>query len=196
MTATEAPLGPIRNVDDYLALIRWRPGMVLGRPTLTALNQALNGFRFALECRNAEDLPDWTFFQGFTPFLEEYYGTKNTFGWYGILMNECSGSEEQGLALFFERYDDFRAGHRSENPRAAILRLLRLLVLQPGQARALMGTQTENVLSEFLEQLTFYVLSDKRSDFESLIQVLRQDEETLPAFRAMLQACGYELPQE
>ncbi|RYD97384.1 MAG: hypothetical protein EOP50_05750 [Sphingobacteriales bacterium] len=188
------PEGPVQNLHHQLLIIRYAPGLILGSVSLTALHSLLNGYKLALDINDIPAPGDRAFFDGFYPFIERYYAQTNTMGWYGILMNESEGKEERALELFFERYEDFHAGRSlPDNPKNALSRLLDLLLLEPEKVREILGEEANVLLPKLAKDIRFYLLSERYSDYESVIQVTAQDETTLPAFQRLLAHCGYRL---
>lgn len=95
---------------DDLALLRRRPGMFLSRQQLSHLDSFVCGWRLAvraepacLRCKNG--LPF-----GYLSFhLARKYRQPAAMGWCRILLAECGGDEEAGLARFFRELEEFEA---------------------------------------------------------------------------------------
>ena len=98
------------SLYEKLDIVRRRPGMFLGTNSVSKLYIFISGFRFALP----DDSPDLQS-EGHLPFLyfNRYvavrYNRSGVMGWANILLEVCNGSEEEGLRLFFEMLDEFRA---------------------------------------------------------------------------------------
>ena len=98
------------SIYNMIDTIRRRPSLYLGRNSITALRNYLDGYQAAEReyniCRKDElfPLPFW--------WMHEYVGycLKDTSvkGWNGLILDACDGAEEAALHKFFELYDEFR----------------------------------------------------------------------------------------
>ena len=98
------------SLYEKLDLVRLRPGMYLGTNSVSKLFTFISGFRFALSYESPKlqsegHLP----FMYFNAYVAERYNCSGSMGWANILLEACNGSEEEGLKLFFELLDEFRA---------------------------------------------------------------------------------------
>ncbi len=96
---------------ELIEKIKPRPGVFLGEPSITRLQSFLNGYATALydyEISNEIDallpLPFW--------FFHEYVARRYNFngsisGWRNMILKQVN-SEEEGLNLFFELFDEFK----------------------------------------------------------------------------------------
>lgn len=98
------------SLYEKLDIVRRRPGMYLGANSVSKLFVFISGFRFALpyespKLQSEGHLP----FSYFNRYVAERYNCSEVMGWANILLEVCNGSEEEGLKLFFEILDEFRA---------------------------------------------------------------------------------------
>lgn len=98
------------SLYEKLDLVRLRPGMYLGANSVSKLFTFISGFRFALpnespKLQSEGHLP----FMYFNAYVAERYKCSGSMGWANILLRVCNDSEEDGLKLFFELLDEFRA---------------------------------------------------------------------------------------
>lgn len=104
-----------KNLDEMslyekLDIVRMRPGMYIGANSVSKLFTFISGFRFALpygspKLQSEGHLP----FSYFNEYVAARYNCSGPMGWANILLKVCSDSEEEGLKLFFELLDEFRA---------------------------------------------------------------------------------------
>lgn len=97
------------SILNMIDIVRKRPGMYLGRNSITALCHFIDGYEFAERdfavCRKGKLFP--------LPFryMHEYVGYRlkchETLGWCDQILRSCNGDEEAALWKFFEMYDDF-----------------------------------------------------------------------------------------
>ena len=91
--------------------LRCRPGMHIGKISITVLRDYLVGFQAALVatgCHAAENLlplPFW-FFHVYVANHYEWY--ESTAGWKNIILEEVGQDEEKGFWTFFELFDEFK----------------------------------------------------------------------------------------
>ena len=98
------------SLYEKLDLVRLRPGMYLGTNSISKLFTFISGFRFALpnespKLQSEGHLPFWCF----NEYVADRYNCSGSMGWANILLKVCNDSEEDGLKLFFELLDEFRA---------------------------------------------------------------------------------------
>ena len=114
---------------DLLERIKKRPGMYLGKPSITRLNMLLTGYSMA---RIELDLPPTKQeeeFGGFQDWIEERYKITSTHGWDSIILF-YSADERDALSNFFQLFEQFcngesasRSPSSSENTNDAIPQL-------------------------------------------------------------------------
>ena len=98
------------SLYEKLDLVRMRPGMYIGADSVSKLFIFISGFRFALSYHSPKlqsegHLP----FSYFNRYVAVRYNCSGSMGWANILLKVCNDSEEDGLKLFFEVLDEFRA---------------------------------------------------------------------------------------
>ena len=89
------------NLYDLLQLIREKPGMYLGRPSIEALYMFLTGYNFARRQLNVPLSEQEIAFQHFQPWLQRYYAIKTSQSWSGIIQAQTA-NEVEAFKRFFE----------------------------------------------------------------------------------------------
>ncbi|MEH2075917.1 MAG: hypothetical protein V7K57_16225 [Nostoc sp.] len=95
--------------EDFLNTVRLRPGLYLGRKSLTGLQALLLGYNIAvvehnipeseqLNCELEDKFDEW---------LREKYHIGNAIGWYLFIINQTE-SEVEAFHRLFELWDEFR----------------------------------------------------------------------------------------
>jgi hypothetical protein len=99
----------IRTIYDLLALIRVRPGMWIGDPTITRLELFIAGFRGGVHAAHASLDEGKPRFKDFHDWIATRLGQrKNGRGWSMMLLEAC-GSEEAAFERFWTELDAFRS---------------------------------------------------------------------------------------
>jgi len=92
-------------------MIRKRPGLYLGSPSITALYHYLHGFSSALDRLGNIGLTVRLLplpFSYFHSFVANHYDWfESTSGWCNIILQENDLDEEKSLETFFELFDKF-----------------------------------------------------------------------------------------
>ena len=111
---------PLTNCYDLLEMIRRRPKMYLGKPSITALYQFLWGIEFALKHIDIEKSNfDW---KQFKPEKERQYlfgfqnwigrkllnQDKSAYNWDYVILCKTKGDESKALDLFFALLEEFK----------------------------------------------------------------------------------------
>ncbi|WP_414619885.1 hypothetical protein [Calothrix sp. CCY 0018] len=100
---------------EILEKIRVRPGMYIGRASVSDLFHFLVGFKTALrelDIKSTEDEID--FHREFQPWLQKRYHVSTSNSWAKIIMLYC-GSEKEGLDSFYKLLDEFKNRDKSLN---------------------------------------------------------------------------------
>ena len=105
------------ELADYFYLyqeietIRQKPGLYLGKKSITALYYHLGGFESAIKkfgkeniSKNLLPLP-FIFFNEYVS--NHFYGNKSAMGWCNIILEKNNFDEEKSLDLFFELFHKF-----------------------------------------------------------------------------------------
>lgn len=110
---------------ELIERIRERPGMWLGRKSISLLNVFLSGYRAAEMDYNIRTeqrqqlLPlNWWFMHEFSKIKCNEY--ESTAGWCNIILNHCGGDEKAALDKFYEFFDEFKS-LKMVNGRKAVL---------------------------------------------------------------------------
>lgn len=100
----------IRTIYDLLDLVRERPGMWIGAPSVTRLSVFIQGFRIGVDAAHGSlevehpafhDFHDWVAAQLRRP--------KNGHGWSEMLLEAANGDEEAAFEQFWRELDVFRS---------------------------------------------------------------------------------------
>jgi hypothetical protein len=98
----------LHTVYDLLDVVRRRPGMYIGEPSILALQTFLSGFFLALRSVGADIGDGSPPYQDFHDWIAARHGLReSTSGWARILLS-AAGSEETALDRFFTELDEFR----------------------------------------------------------------------------------------
>jgi hypothetical protein len=93
---------------DILAQIQARPGLYLGRPSVSDLSMFLVGYKTARRELGIEPTPEEVKFdRGFHQFVEQRYNLHTSNGWAKIIMLYCP-DEKQGFERFFQLLEEFQ----------------------------------------------------------------------------------------
>lgn len=96
------------NLYKTLQKIREKPGMYIGKPSLSDLFMFIVGYEFArgeLEIELTKEEED--FHQKFQPWLQEKYQIKTVNSWAKII-SVYSVDEKEGFEKFFKLLDEFQ----------------------------------------------------------------------------------------
>ena len=96
------------NLYELLTEIKHKPGMYLGRPSVSDLFMFLNGYEFARSQMGQElDEAEILFYDTFQPWLQERLGVRSVTSWAKLIMLSCH-DERAGFEKFFTLLDEFR----------------------------------------------------------------------------------------
>ena len=95
---------------DLIEKIKPQPALFLGELSISKLRAFLDGYRSAIRYYNipnpktVQPLPFWFFHE----YVARYYGfSGSTSGWVNMILKQVN-NEKEGLALFFELFNNFR----------------------------------------------------------------------------------------
>ncbi|UBF25038.1 hypothetical protein K9N68_25885 [Kovacikia minuta CCNUW1] len=94
---------------DLLARIKQRPGMYMGKPSITRLNSFLDGYMSARIELGLSPTQQEQEFNGFQDWIQERFKIESSHGWASIILF-YSADEKAALEYFFELLDSFRRG--------------------------------------------------------------------------------------
>lgn len=101
------------GVYSILSKIREKPGMYIGRPSVSDLFMFLVGYECRsseLEIDNTEDSDD--FYGEFQPWLQKKLGITTVSSWSKMIMLYCH-SEKAGFEKFFSLLDEFKQRNKN-----------------------------------------------------------------------------------
>lgn len=109
------PIDKVKNLYEFLDIMRIRPGMYIGKKSITVLHDYIGGYEWACYVHKIEEnlIPT---FESFNGFVEAYfhYG-KTSLNWKGIILEQNNGNEELAFEEFYRLFDLFRKRIKSEN---------------------------------------------------------------------------------
>jgi hypothetical protein len=122
--STDLDSGNPRKVKlyDLLESLRKRPGIYLGKASITLLEAFLNGyetFHEQIDYGNPS-------FDGFNDFIDNYYGNYSTAGWKNKILAAHYNNEEEALEWFFKILDEYRESPDRPNSRTIVHHLLKV----------------------------------------------------------------------
>ncbi|MCU0543631.1 MAG: hypothetical protein MUE44_15870 [Oscillatoriaceae cyanobacterium Prado104] len=91
---------------DLLQRIKQRPGMYLGKPSITRLRAFLDGYEMARAELGLPDTEQQQQLEGFQEWIQERYKITSTHGWHSIILF-FSADERDALDRFFELLEVF-----------------------------------------------------------------------------------------
>jgi hypothetical protein len=96
---------------DLLKKVRKRPGMYLGRESITRLRMLLMGYSMARADLGIGLTQQEREFAGFQNWIMHQYKISSTRGWDDIILSQ-SQDESSALNLFFKLFDEFKNSDR------------------------------------------------------------------------------------
>ncbi len=106
---------------EILQKIKSKPGMYIGRASVSDLFHFLVGFKTALrelEVKATEEEMD--FYQEFQPWVQKKYHVSTSNSWAKIIMLHC-GSEQEGFNSFYRLLDEFQNRDKSLEPQQKVI---------------------------------------------------------------------------
>ncbi|WP_375514201.1 hypothetical protein [uncultured Nostoc sp.] len=106
---------------EILQKIKSKPGMYIGRASVSDLFHFLVGFKTALrelEVKATEEEMD--FYQEFQPWVQKKYHVSTSNSWAKIIMLHC-GSEQEGFNSFYRLLDEFQNRDKSLEPQRKVI---------------------------------------------------------------------------
>lgn len=97
-------------IDFLLGHFRTRPGMFLGRNHISLLSTFMTGYLISLHQNDIDPSSDPFFgneHTGFFNWFKNKRGYTHSSNWYYTILEECSGSEENALELFFTLLEEY-----------------------------------------------------------------------------------------
>lgn len=95
-------------IYELLERIKPRPGMYLGKKSITLLKAFISGYYFARQTNNVAILEEIPPFGKFHDWIARYYNWESsTAGWNNIILQEL-GDEAKALDVFFELLELFK----------------------------------------------------------------------------------------
>lgn len=101
----------IGTIFDLLDLIRMRPGMWIGEPSITRLAIFVEGFRSGVLAAHASFDAETPPFQGFHDWVAARLGRqKNGHGWCDMILDSTGGNDQAAFEKLWTELDAFREG--------------------------------------------------------------------------------------
>lgn len=103
------------SIFGLLEKINQKPGLYLGKPSVTALRHFLVGYKFARqEMGIAPNEIELDFYHEFQPWLQRYFQIKTSNPWDNILLFKYV-DEETAFFRFFQLLEAFRNRDKSQD---------------------------------------------------------------------------------
>lgn len=100
----------VRNIFDLFEIIERRPGLFLGKKTITGLYYFYNGYTTAMSAYEISFDGETTVFAELVEYIKTALKIKNSEkGWPGLILEECEQNEEKAFDLFFILLKEFKA---------------------------------------------------------------------------------------
>ncbi|MES2763426.1 MAG: hypothetical protein V4677_14525 [Bacteroidota bacterium] len=176
----------IRNIKDYLAQLRLRPGMYIGENKITKLHDHLLGYRMALIFNQCNDTIDKDFFDNFNDFVCSYYDVNTNSGWSHLILEQTFGNEEQALTTFFELYDLFVTKAEISSSKKIVMTLFDALVYNQKKLKEKLGDNFSIILEETFDLIKDNVITDSKCDFDYVLDQLTMKAENDPELQKLL----------
>ena len=98
---------------NILQKVKTKPGMYIGRPSVSDLFMFIVGYEFARGELDIEPT-EWEddFHENFQPWLQKKYHVSTSNSWAKIIMLYC-GNEQEGFNAFYRLLDEFQNRERS-----------------------------------------------------------------------------------
>ncbi len=96
-------------IYDLFDVLRRKPGLFIGGPSITALRSFVDGFctgLYSVGLRLGDEAPSFGDFHDWIAARHDL--AESTMGWKNILLQAAAGQEDAALARFFEELDEFR----------------------------------------------------------------------------------------
>jgi hypothetical protein len=98
---------------ETLQKIKTKPGMYIGRASVSDLFHFLVGFKTALRELGVEATKEEIdFYREFQPWVQKKYHVSTSNSWAKIIMLHC-GSEQEGFNAFYKLLDEFQNRNKS-----------------------------------------------------------------------------------
>jgi|JI10StandDraft_1071094.scaffolds.fasta_scaffold446328_1 hypothetical protein len=176
----------IRNLKDYFVVLRERPGMFLGKNTITKLHDHLLGYRTAMSIAGVIDPSDDHFFKNFHDFVCTYYDVKVNSGWNTLILDQCFNDEEEALARFFELYDLFVTDTKIISSKKIVMTLFESIVNNQTKLKESLGENFATILEETFDLIKDNAITNSKQDFDYILDQLTMRAEVDPDLNKLL----------
>ncbi|MDJ1501192.1 hypothetical protein [Xanthocytophaga agilis] len=98
----------MEDIYQLLDKIKPRPGMYLGKGSISALAQFIGGYDYAFHSLGIDnpEMPPFHMFHEWAAHRFNWY--EATAGWSHIILQECEGNEARALDVFYQVLEDFK----------------------------------------------------------------------------------------
>ena len=99
----------LQTIYDLFDLMRERPGMWIGEPSITRLYLFIEGFEMGLRAAQRSFVPETPNFGEFHDWIAaRLHRRKNGHGWCDMLLDDANGKEAAAFDRFWIELDAFR----------------------------------------------------------------------------------------
>ncbi|WP_016953515.1 hypothetical protein [Anabaena sp. PCC 7108] len=96
------------GIYEVLQKIKDRPGMYIGKSSITVLRHFLVGYKFARSELGLELKPeDADFYENFQPWIQRHFNVKTSNSWANIILL-FTRDEKDALSCFFRLLEEFK----------------------------------------------------------------------------------------
>lgn len=176
----------IKNLKDYFAHIRQRPGMYLGANTISKLYDHLQGYMMSYWFNAIDNPIDKNFFDNFNEFVYRYYGVTTNDNWSGVILDQSFGNEQNALETFFDLFDLFIENAKPTDTRNIVLDLFDKLVFRQEDIESKLGGNFIPVLTEVIDLVKENVLTIYKYDYDGILEQLKEKGEEIPELKILL----------
>ncbi|MGB4775452.1 MAG: hypothetical protein WBP45_09790, partial [Daejeonella sp.] len=176
----------IRNLKDYFAQVRKRPGMYLGTISISKLHDHLQGYQMAYWFNEFDNPVDKNFFNNFNEYIYRYYGVTTNDNWKGVILEQCFGNEQTALETFFQLFDLFIGNAKTTDSKKIVLALFDKLIFRQDNIESKLGNNFISVLTDTVDLLKENALTTLKYDYDGILEQLKEKSETIPELTEIL----------
>ena len=176
----------IKNLIDYFAVVRQRPGIYLGTNTMSKLAEHLQGYQTSSWINDIKNSVDQNFFENFNDFVYSYYEITSNESWKTIILAQCLNDEQLALAKFFELFDLFIGEHKTTSSRKIVFAIFDELVFNQKEMRNKLGDDFTSILYNTIDLFKDNLVSDYKSDYDAFLEQLNENADEIPRLKLLL----------
>ena len=176
----------MKNLKDYFAEIRQRPGMYLGANSISKLFDHLQGYQMTYWNNSIVNSEDTHFFENFNDFVYRYYGLTSNENWKTVILTQELNSEEDALITFFNLFDSFMNNEKITNTKNIVINLFDKFIFEQSEMKNQFGNNFQPVLTEIIGLIKDYAITGFKSDYDNIFEQLNELAEQIPELKKIL----------